>query len=93
MSGAGYDTRAAYDKKNKHRCQLGTEFAPAGNFTAVFRCFRRTSRGMTKLVSHAKPLDWKSQGEESDNTDPLASHHEIDSLDSHTMSCHRMHGY
>jgi hypothetical protein len=23
-SGAGCHTRAAYDKKNKHRCQLGT---------------------------------------------------------------------
>jgi hypothetical protein len=24
------------------------------------------------IASHAKPLDWKIRGEESDNTDPLA---------------------
>jgi len=31
-------TRAAYDKKNKHRCQLA--FAPAGNFSAVVSVFQ-----------------------------------------------------
>ena len=42
---------------------------------------------------HAKPLDWKSQGEESDNTDPLASHPKNDSLDSFSVSCHHIIGY
>jgi len=32
--------RAAYDKKNKHRCQPELEFAPAGDFTAVLSVFQ-----------------------------------------------------
>ena len=35
----------------------------------------------------------KIRGEESGNTDPLASHRRIDSLDSDPASCHRLHGY
>ena len=32
-------------------------------------------------------------GEGSGNTDPLASHRKIDSLDSYSVSCHRLCGY
>jgi len=37
------------------------EFAPAGDFTAVLSVFQ-AHLPVHDLVSHAKPLDWKSQG-------------------------------
>ena len=65
---------------------------PQEDFTAVLSVFQ-AHLPVHDLVSHAKPLDWKSQGEESGNTDPLASHRKIDSLDSYSVSCHRLRGY
>jgi hypothetical protein len=63
-------TRAAlYDKKNKHRCQLEFEFAPAGSFHGGSFGVSGTPPG-ARLVGRAKPLDWKARGEESDNTGP-----------------------
>jgi hypothetical protein len=81
------------DKKNKHRCQLGWSSHPQDHFTAVVSVFQAHLPMHRYIDSDAKPLDWKSQGEESDNTDPLASHRKIDSLDSYSASCNRLRGY
>ena len=93
MSGASCNecTRAATTKKNKHRCQLGWSSHPLEDFTAVLSVFQAHLPAHDSN-SHAKPLDWKARGEESDNTGLLASHRKIDSLDSYTMSCHRLRG-
>lgn len=72
--GGGCETRAAYDKKNKHRCQLGWSSHPQEYFTAVVSVFQAHLPVHRYIDSDAKPLDWKSQGEESDNTGPPASH-------------------
>jgi hypothetical protein len=49
-----------------------SELAPAGYFTAVLSVFQ-AHLPVHDYDCHAKPLDWKARGEESDNTDPLAS--------------------
>ncbi len=66
---------------------------PQEDFTAVVSVFQAHLPGHSHKDSHAKPLDGKVRGEESDNTDPLASHRKIDSLDSYSVSCHRLRGY
>jgi len=38
--GADRDARAAYDKKNKHRCKLELSSHPLESFTAVLSVFQ-----------------------------------------------------
>ena len=95
MSGAGCNecARAAYDKKEQTPLPTrNLSSHPQDDFTAVLSVFQ-AHLPVHDIASHAKPLDWKSQGEESDNTDPLASHRKIDWLDSYSVSCHRLCGY
>ena len=93
MGGAGCDTRAAYDKKEQTPLPTrNLSSHPQDDFTAVVSVFQ-AHLPEHDIASHAKPLDWKSQGEESDNTDPPASHRKIDWLVSYSVSCHRLRGY
>ena len=84
--------RRIRQKRTNTAANSELEFAPAGYFTAVLSVFQ-AHLPVHDIASHAKPLDWKTGGEESDNTDPLASHRKIDSLDSYSVSCHRLRGY
>ena len=96
MSGAGCNecARAAYDKKEQTPLPTrNLSSHPQEDFTAVLSVFQAHLPVHDLVVSHAKPLDWKTRGEESDNTDLLASHRKIDSLDSCSVSCHRLRGY
>jgi hypothetical protein len=80
--------RAAYDKKNKHRCQLA--LAPAGYFTAVLSVFQ-AHLPVHDLVSHAKPLDWKARAR--NQTIQTCSMVILDDpLDSYSMRCNRLRG-
>ncbi len=65
--------RAAHDKKNKHRCQLEWSSHPLVSFTAVVLVFHAHLPGMTWMVMRSLWIG-KPEGEESDNTDALASH-------------------
>ena len=73
---ASLHTRAAYDKKEQTPLPTrNLSSHPLENFTAVLSVFQ-AHLPVHDIASHAKPLDWKSQGEESDNTDPVASRSE-----------------
>ena len=85
-------TRAAVTTKRTNTA-ANSRSHPQEYFTAVLSVFQAHLPVHDSLVSHAKPLDWKASGEESDNTDPLTSHRKIDSLDSYSVSCHRLRGY
>ena len=92
-AGCNECARAAYDKKEQTPLPTrNLSSHPQDCFTAVLSVFQ-AHLPEQDIDSHAKPLDWKSQGEESDNTDPLASHRKIDWLDSYSASCHRLCGY
>ena len=57
-------TRAAYDKKEQTPLPLRHSLSqahPQENFTAVLSVFQ-AHLPVHDMVSHAKPLDWKSQG-------------------------------
>ena len=95
MSGAGCELCAPaphVTKRTNTAANSDLSSHPQDDFTAVVSVFQ-AHLPMHDIASHAKPLDWKSQGEESDNTDPLASHRKIDWLDSYSVSCHRLRGY
>ena len=83
---------AAYDKKEQTPLPTrNLSSHPQDYFTAVLSVFQ-AHLPVHDIASHAKPLDWKARGEESDNTGPLASHRKIDSLDSYSASCNRLRG-
>ena len=94
MSGAGCDTRAAYDKKEQTPLPTrNLSSHPQDYFTAVLSVFQAHLPVHDILVVMRSLWTGKVRGEESDNTDPLASHRKIDSLDSYSVSCHRLRGY
>ena len=60
--GAGCDARAAYDKKEQTPLPTrNLSSHPQEYFTAVLSVFQ-AHLPVHDMVSHAKPLDWKSQG-------------------------------
>jgi hypothetical protein len=63
-----------YDKKEQTPLPTrNLSSHPQEIFTAVLSVFQAHLPGHG-IIRRAKPLDWKARGEESDNTDPLASH-------------------
>jgi len=61
-SGADSQIRAAYDKNNKHRCQLGWSSHPQDDFTAVVSVFQAHLPVHRYIDSDAKPLDLEKPG-------------------------------